>query len=633
MPHIATTILPHPELASTLPKSDADALMEVSDASQLRALTQRKIEEYKNHISTLLAIHNSIAPINTLPTEIFQEIVAYVPSVSTWCDTLWMLSLGSVCRRWHLILLATPEYWVRGLHTVMDPSCAYYRDSDHSDDSEDITRGRALFLARSAPWPLEIPLEYSSCEDGPGWDAFEDHFDRVTVFEVAAQDADDLDIILNVVTSSMKRLERLQLEVEYSKVSTKDLLEWQAEELPCLGRLEITSALFCCATTVPSLHTVILKRPPRDVASLPRLFDALEECPALATLRLELTHKDDTFQNRTLKRVLDLPNLRNLVVSGGISDVRCFLSGLTFPSATLVELDVLDTDNEQDRGLVLPNVLPKRLSVVRAHQMLDGIDRLCFHSNHRARSEDQQVIMSMRGYIQGAERLRITPAFWLRNADRFLQVLALFRECRVAQLALDLRYVPSDLDEEFWTKFFTALPDLRRLELLSPTAESRAIKRDIATHYLASCRVPQLAPETDVVNFLYRITPPRRAVSLAWVLRADQNNISQLEAELSDVEQVLSGHADAGARLERLELYVTTSKPHPYQPQALDVTQVKTDGRASRLVAREHVSRLEDAAEVVIVGGGWEFAEDDILEPDVDVCENEEEEVSSSSDM
>lgn len=612
MPHAKTAALPCPELTFTLPEGDVGALTGLSDASQVRAWTQHKVAEYQNHISTLLAIYNSVAPMSTLPTEILQEIFARIPCVATWCDALWLLSLGLVCRRWHSILLSTPKYWAWGLHTVMDPSYyMYYRGNKCSDgpdefDDNAIVQGRALFLARSAPWPLEIYLPYSM--DGPGWEAFKGHFDRVNVFEVVAHDGDELDDILDTVTSSMKRLERLRIDAYYL-TSSQLLFDWEAEDLPRLGCLEITSSLFCCVTTVPSLHTVILTAPPRDIKSLPQLFAALEKCPALATLRLELTHKDDTFQNRVLKRVLNLPNLRTLDVGGGISDVRCFLSGLSFPSTALVELDIIGTGNEQDRGLVLPNVLPRSLPAVC---VLDGIDRLCFYSNHPALPENQRAGVSMQGYAQGAQRLRIVPAFWFHSASHFLRILTLFKDRGVAELALDLRYTPSDIDGGFWTKFFAALPDLRRLELLSRTVASRATKHDIAAHYLASRRALLPAPETDAADSLYRITHPRRTTSLAWVLCTDEGDAALLEAELSDVEQVLRDHANSGARADRLELYVTTpSLPHSYEAQALDVTHVKADCRASRLVGKEYVSRLQAAAEVVVIGGGWRSAEDD----------------------
>ncbi|KAM5536401.1 hypothetical protein V8D89_009940 [Ganoderma adspersum] len=629
MSHPGLEILPPSELrlASTLPEPDARVLTQLSDASQARAWIQRKMEDYNNHASTLLAIHNSIAQINTLPTEIFQEILVHIPSEASWCDALWMMSLGSVCRHWRSVLLATPEYWLRGLHTVMDP--IFY---DRYED-EDLTHGRNLFLARSAPCPLEITMAYSSVDFGQGWYAFDDHFDRITVFEVTPSDSHDLDDIFDMMLpwsyQNMKRLERLKLDGRYVKASTKRREQWEAEGVPHLRHLEITSDLFCRATTVPSLHTVILMRPPRDIRSLPQLLNALENCPVLATLRLELAHKDDTFQNMTLKRVLDLPKLRNLAVGGGLSDVRCFLTALSFPSTTLVELDVLDTGNEQDKGLVLPNVLPRSPSIFGAHPMIEGVDRLCFHSKHQVRSEDEHAIVSMRAYIQGKERLRISPAFWLHSADHFLQILKLFRECRVTELALDLRYAAGDMDGEFWPKFFKALPDVLRLQLLSPTAESRAMKREIAKYYLSSCGVPHLVPENSLVDFICRIALPRLAVSLAWVLPCvDYNDVVRMD-ELEDVLQVLMGHTDDEAiALQRLELYLTTLTPDPSGQQAFDVKEACPDGMPSRVIDSIRIpgSRgLEDAAEVVVFGSPlWEFrfAEND-HEPDVEGTDDE----------
>lgn len=388
---------------------------------------------------------------------------------------------------------------------------------------------------------------------------------------------------------------------------------WEPEDLPRLGRLEITSALFFSVTMVPSLHTVILTDPALDMTSLSRMFAALEECPALAVLRLQLTHRNNAFHNKTPERVLDFPNLRHLAVGGGVVNIQFFLSAISFPSATFVELNVADTDNEQDRGLVLPNVLPRRFPVAHPHQMLAGIDRLCFRSNVGARTEREVAIVVMRAYAQGAERLRVTPAFWLHSASHFLQILPLFRECSITELALDLRRVPADVEGECWAKVFTALPDVRRLEMLSPRMGLREMKRDIATHYLASCRVPELAAyKTNPVDSHRArvVVPPRRGVSLAWVLGAleSPSGLSQMEAELHDIEQVLRSHvADTGSHLERLELYVADSEFHRYEPGPLGTLTpqvvTRTDDRACQLVTRDYICRLEAMADVVVVGG------------------------------
>nr|VWO96065.1 Polyphosphate glucokinase (Poly(P) glucokinase) (EC (ATP-dependent glucokinase) (EC (Polyphosphate--glucose phosphotransferase) [Ganoderma boninense] len=123
----------------------------------------------------------------------------------------------------------------------------------------------------------------------------------------------------------------------------------------------------------------------------------------------------------------------------------------------------------------------------------------------------------------------------------------------------------------------------------------------------------------------------RRGTSLAWVLRAFEGcHPRYLDEELWDVELVLSRFgADVGARLERLELYIMTPTweffflRDPDEP--IDVRQLATDSTASRSVARAYVTRLEEAAEVVVICGGWGFLEDD--EQDLEATNNDMDEV------
>ena len=104
-------------------------------------------------------------------------------------------------------------------------------------------------------------------------------------------------------------------------------------------------------------------------------------------------------------------------------------------------------------------------------------------------------------------------------------------------------------------------------------------------------------------------------ISLGWVLCAEGGSTSHLEGELGDVEQVVRGHARQGGALNRLELYITgtASPPAVGWSRTNDVAHIVTDGPASQSVTRDYVSRLAAAADVVTVGGGWGFAEDDEL--------------------
>ncbi|KAM5536399.1 hypothetical protein V8D89_009938 [Ganoderma adspersum] len=164
---------------------------------------------YEKYISTL-AIQNSVTPINDLAPEIIQMVFASVqsPKETWWRDLAWMLSLQSICRRWCLVLLATPEYWAEGVEGVID----LLDDPDSppipGPDGEDVrVKVLRLFLARSAPCPLEVRVAYPSCAGfRAGWQAFEGHYDRVVVFEVTAGDEGELRDILHIVATGMERL-------------------------------------------------------------------------------------------------------------------------------------------------------------------------------------------------------------------------------------------------------------------------------------------------------------------------------------------------------------------------------------------------------------------------------------------
>ncbi|KAI1791622.1 hypothetical protein LXA43DRAFT_423209 [Ganoderma leucocontextum] len=365
-----------------------------------------------------------------------------------WYHARWMVSLGHVSRRWRAVLLATPEYWAQGLEDCLD-----------AENDQGRNHLLSLFVERSSPCSLQLDMwNASSDADYYGWKAFKGHWWRLDDLEVSVGSENELFKILRRI-SKLKRLERLQLEVD-CEVSTQDLDQWKAKSHPHLGCLEISSPVFCRATTVPSLHTLILLEP-RDPDSLPGLLDALQRCPALATLRVEFEWMDTRTQpvsTQLDRRMLDLPNLRHLRVAGRVADIHSFLSCISFP-ASAAQIELVVRDAHDALRSVLPDILPTRLSILH---MSPTIDRLFLQSD--VEYSTAVPFVSMRGYVRGAERLQVSPVLWLDGAARFLQFLDVFGACTVAELALDLRRVISDMDGEFWRRFFAALPDLRRLE-------------------------------------------------------------------------------------------------------------------------------------------------------------------------
>ena len=629
-----TVLFPHPELASTLSKGDVAELRELSDASQVQAWTRRKVAGYMKYIQALLAIHNSIAPINKLPTELLQRVFAYIPFKEEWCDASWMLSLQSVCRRWRSVLLATPEYWLHGLYTALHPwNQIVYRDIDDEDEnSSDKDENKRqirrrylveLFLDRSTLFPLKLKVWRTSYAHYTGWETFEDRFDRVTTFEVGVNDADDFCDAFRVVATRMKRLESLELCIKYeSDIYGGEfaLVPWKAENLPCLGQLQTNAPLFCRAMTVPSLHTITLYGS-RDIETLSGLLDALEGCPALTVIH-QLYFKTDPArgpEHLTLDRIVSLPKLRSLELLGFIPTIYSFLSCLSFPWTTKLGV-AIDGGTDPDE-FALPSILPRRISGLHTYPT---VDRLYIHSQHECYITDPpQPYVSMTGFVQGVQRLQVRPVFQLCRASHFLQFLEAFAACTVTELALDLGPLPHDLDGGFWRQFFAALPDVRRLELLSRTQQSRATKRVVAEHFLTSVRTSQEVGHGS---------------SLAWVLHAEGSSTLHLEDELSDIERVLLGHAYQGGHLSELELYVTISGPDDIGwSKVSDVARIITDREASRVVTRDYVSRLAGVSDAVIVGGGWGFAEDDGSTDNDELCGrkdkgDEESEAGSGSD-
>ncbi|PIL33137.1 hypothetical protein GSI_04586 [Ganoderma sinense ZZ0214-1] len=151
MTHIPTSVLPFPELADALPLEDVMALSRLAGAREARIWTRNRIEECKKQLDALIAIQNTITPINTLPNELLTKIFASIP-IYSWLSAPWMLSMTQICRRWRAVVLATPEFWVKPLE--------YWADSYNG---RELNHHLPVFLERSSPCPLQLyELERSS---------------------------------------------------------------------------------------------------------------------------------------------------------------------------------------------------------------------------------------------------------------------------------------------------------------------------------------------------------------------------------------------------------------------------------------------------------------------------------------
>ena len=236
----------------------------------------------------------------------------------------------------------------------------------------------------------------------------------------------------------MKHLENLELSIWYkSEIYRWEFMlnQWKAEDLLCLSQLWTDTPLFCCAMMVPSLHTITLYGS-RDTKTLPSLLDALEGCPTLTTIhRLYFDtcplHRQGHL---TLDRIVSLPNLRYLELLSLIPTIYIFLSCLSFPCTTEINMIVSSGINPDE--FMLPSILPHHISSLHTSPT---IDRLYIHSQPQPHPTDPpQSCVSTIGFVQGVRRLQAGPVFQLCRASHFLQFLDISKRVRLLSYMIRL---------------------------------------------------------------------------------------------------------------------------------------------------------------------------------------------------
>ena len=88
-----------------LPNSDRGSFSALSSVQDIQAWTTIKADQYYQFALTLRAIHNVVAPIHRLPTEVLERILE-----QCW-ENRGSLRLPRVCRLWRSILLGRAAFW------------------------------------------------------------------------------------------------------------------------------------------------------------------------------------------------------------------------------------------------------------------------------------------------------------------------------------------------------------------------------------------------------------------------------------------------------------------------------------------------------------------------------------------
>ncbi|KAG8975970.1 hypothetical protein FRB90_009374, partial [Tulasnella sp. 427] len=99
------------ETDSTNPHADTDPLLQADSGMAIIASAQKLFSSILAHrMASLGRQHNSLLPINKLPTELVAQILSLAIFSHTWRIST-LSTLASVCVRWWRIIINTPSFW------------------------------------------------------------------------------------------------------------------------------------------------------------------------------------------------------------------------------------------------------------------------------------------------------------------------------------------------------------------------------------------------------------------------------------------------------------------------------------------------------------------------------------------
>ncbi|KAI0695097.1 hypothetical protein C8T65DRAFT_48911 [Cerioporus squamosus] len=471
--------LPFPELASALPIADQRSLSGLSD-SEIRSWTVARADDYRKFALTLLAIHNSIAPIHRFPNELLSHIFAH-----SWYGRS-SLRLAHVCRRWRQVLLATPEFWygaVQGMH--FDAVSDYCVPSAYF----------ATIMMRSSPLPVQPTFARFSATLSRNLEA---HLWRITALTVHAETTDEVAQLHWTLLQGLPVLTKLVVqysphECDCARDGPCQFLDntlyvdpLPADALPCLEQVELPGFLFD-KVAVPSLRRVQLGRDPEgpdhDNPPIPDMEDfmfALAKCPNLLTLQLTtvLPHPDSF---RTLSpdvHAVVFPTLQRFIVEDGARPITAFMPYIGFPPSVCVHIE---NDNQGFPDVAAEPGLRDWLRT-RLLDVVADVERIDVQAEH-----SHAVV---RCYVSGEERLHVKHLHGLQSDDFQGLAIALRSNRSLAELrwkSPDIRGGRDSQDD--------LSPLLRALQhLTSLTVSGCDVERA-----LDALRVPEDNPAGEVV--------------------------------------------------------------------------------------------------------------------------------------
>ncbi|KAI1786408.1 hypothetical protein LXA43DRAFT_898010 [Ganoderma leucocontextum] len=521
--------LPFPDFASSMPAVDRASLDGLSK-DEIRAWTLLKSEEYRLLSHTMLSLHNAVAPIHTLPTEVLMKIFG-----QTWDrrDARRSLALPSVCRRWRTVYLSASEFWAKVVSDLVFNGRHDGEDWSLNMDTRFTDDFVAMVLDRSSSRLIRLTLRA-----GPTYEGRDVMFPTRALPPMLSPHTNRV-VSLNVLTTLPLIHDLFQMmgagmpSLEVLKVSRQNGVRHTARDLDGLAQ-DLTRTLSLgpvsddklprlCQLTIelPALFPLVAVKSLREVIltcdglqdaqgtqfgalDSRALLQGLKKCRGLEVLSFEELALPCSWPSPNEVHILQLRSMKELHI--GVAWQPSILSALAvldpcIPSTALISICTDDFEPD-DFSEILPAHLVQ-------HHPFDSIALFVPDREH----SNEWLLRCF-----AADALRLEVDFVSVRQLGNLGLGDVSRTHRITRLAIiqgkcGIGTVP----EENWTPFLRDFPHLTHLTVLG---------RDIPNYALETLDPRAVTDVSDSVppSSATPMCPSLRYVTLGWEMDGEVRN-------------------------------------------------------------------------------------------------------------
>ncbi|KAF8870549.1 hypothetical protein BD779DRAFT_1680983 [Infundibulicybe gibba] len=410
--------------------------------------------------SSIAAIHyhrNALIPMARLPPEVLSRIFVFHAQLE-WKWLRAVLTSTRVCKRWREIGLSCPALWS-------------YIDYEDCRSVE----WMATMIQRSCSVPLSLIINDRAKVDPRKTALVTNNLHRFKSLELLIRNQ-DTDSFLELFSKPASPVQHLQISY-FGPATFAFPAKFLGGSAPNLRHIKLTTNSHVPWTSGLFENLITLEvsggeRRGPDTPSLEMLLSALARMPALETLIL-----CDCFPQTPAATAawVDLPNLKQLRVTGPLKDATCFLGKITTNASTAVRLRLrclhVSKEDVEQLFMIFPSQLcTTALPTVRA---LKFAWQACFSFKVDVWTVQPDA------KVTSSQNAKIKLVFnWDSPCTRGITSLDLTWTCFAALASPQLssfRIMDHELewDANIWRKVARVSPDLRRL---APGSEARCVE-------------------------------------------------------------------------------------------------------------------------------------------------------------